>query len=62
MIAVDKERIEQALEKEHRTSERQVLLRQLWRLDQHVSKTEQESSENVAESPSREAEGRALSG
>lgn len=62
MIAVDKKRVEQALEQEHRTSQRQVLLRQLWRLNQLVSETEQASSENVAESPARQAERRDSSG
>ncbi len=59
MIAADRKRIELALENEHRTSQRQALLKQLWRLSRLLSQSEQADSENGAQSIDREAESRA---
>ena len=55
----DSPNIELALELEHRTTQRQTLLKQLWRLNRYVQEMEQEDEGNVAKRPKREAGGRA---
>jgi hypothetical protein len=58
MIAADRERIELALEKEHRTSQRQALLKQLWRLTQRGSGVEHHGpDEGAAKDPNNDGEG-----
>jgi hypothetical protein len=54
MIAADKKSIERALKTEHRTSQRQALLKQLWRLNQRAGGAEPVGSNTATDTPRRD--------